>query len=154
MRRLFAIVVASRRWKLALLLGAMAGALAATGLGAYAAARDGGTINACARTVGGQLRLDTGGGCLPSETALQWNLTGPPGPPGPPGNTDSTVRNATGFISNGQTASSPVLSEAGQLGTLSFKCSDVTYTTNTAATNPFADRVMFYSPDVPASRWP
>jgi hypothetical protein len=126
----------------------VAGALAATGFGAYAAAKDSGTINACAMKVTGQLRLNTGSGCLPTEQALQWNRTGPPGPPGPPGNTDSTVRNATGFISNGQTASAPVLSGAGRLGTLSFTCSDLTYTTNTADTNTFADRVTFYSPEV------
>ena len=104
--------------------------------------------------VTGLLRLSTDGKCLPSEQALQWNQTGPPGSPGapgPPGNTDSTVRNATGFISDGQTASSPVLSGAGQLGTLSFTCSDLTYTTNTADTNTFEDRVMFYSPEVPES---
>jgi hypothetical protein len=151
MRRLFAIVGASRRRKLALLVGAMAGALAATGLGAYAAAKDTGTIHACALKQTGQLRLDTGSGCLPSERALQWNQTGPPGPPGPPGNTDSTVRNMTGFILDGQTASSPVLSGAGQLGTLSFTCRDVTYMTNTADTNTFGDRVRFYSPQVPNS---
>ena len=41
MRRLFAIVPSSRNWKLALLLGALVAALAATGFGAYAAASDG-----------------------------------------------------------------------------------------------------------------
>jgi hypothetical protein len=48
MKRLFAIIPSSRRWKLALLLAAFAGALAATGFGAYAAASGGDTINACA----------------------------------------------------------------------------------------------------------
>src|SRR5262249_52437215 len=64
---------------------------------------------------------------------------------------DSTVRNATGFISNGQTASAPVLSGAGRLGTLSFTCSDLTYTTNTQDTKTFADRVTFYSPEAATS---
>jgi hypothetical protein len=133
--------------------------LAALGGIAYAAVKDGGTvIHACAKSNNGQLRLDTGGGCLPSEQAVQWNQVGVQGPPGqqgspgqqgPPGNTDSMTRNATGFISEGFTASSPVLSAAGRVGTLSFTCSDVRYTTNTADTgNGFGDRVMFYSPEV------
>jgi hypothetical protein len=72
----------------------MAAALAATGFGAYAAVQDSGTINACAMKVNGQLRLDTGSGCLPAENALQWNqqgpkgdtgLQGPSGPQGDPG---------------------------------------------------------------------
>jgi len=148
MRGLFAVVGTSRRRKLALLLAALAVALAATGFGAYAAASGDGTIHACAKQGTGLLRIDIGSGCLSTEQAIQWNQTGPPGPPG---NTDSTVRNATGFIFNGTTASSPVLSGAGRLGTLSFTCSEVTYATNTADTNTFADRVMFYSPVVPSS---
>lgn len=124
-------------------------ALALAGGIAYAKSADGGAvIKACAKTTDGQLRLDTGGGCLPSEQALQWNQVGPPGPPG---NTDSTVRGVSGFIANGTTASSAVLSSAGRLGTLSFTCADLTYTTNPADEAVFADRVMFYSPEVPDS---
>ena len=78
-------IEASRRWKLALLLGAFVGALAATGFGAYAAASGGNTINACAMKATGLLRVSPNGKCLPSEQALQWNQTGPPGPPGPAG---------------------------------------------------------------------
>ncbi len=83
MRRLSAIVPSSRRWKVSLLLGALVGALAATGLAAYAAASGGNTINACANKATGMLRVSSNGTCLPSEQALQWNQTGPPGPPGP-----------------------------------------------------------------------
>jgi hypothetical protein len=49
---------------------------------AYADSSGGGTIKACAKTNSGDLRLDTGGGCLPSEQAVQWNQVGPQGPPG------------------------------------------------------------------------
>ena len=47
----------------------------AAGGGAYAAATGDGTIRACAKTETGQLRLDTGTGCLPSETSLAWSPT-------------------------------------------------------------------------------
>jgi hypothetical protein len=73
MKRLSAITHSSRRWKLALLLSAFVGALAATGLGAYAAASGGDTINACANKATGLLRVSSNGTCLPSEHALQWN---------------------------------------------------------------------------------
>lgn len=43
------------------------------------------TINACARSSTGALRLMPGGGCLASEQAVSWNVTGPQGPPGDPG---------------------------------------------------------------------
>jgi len=62
----------------------------------------------------GQLRLDTGGGCLPSEQAVQWNQTGPPGPPGPPGNTDSIVRHISGFMFDGTTVTTPLLRSEGE----------------------------------------
>ena len=125
---------------------AAAAALVLAGGIAYAAVQDGGaTVHACALKQNGQLRLDTGAGCLPSEQAVQWNQVGPQGPPG---NTDSTVRFASGFVGYGTTASSAVLSGAGRLGTLSFTCSDLTYATNAADTNPFEDRVNFYSPEV------
>lgn len=47
-------------------------AVAAAASGFAYATTDGGTIKACAQTANGQLRLDTGSGCLPSEHALQW----------------------------------------------------------------------------------
>ena len=116
MSRLFAIIPSTRRWKLALLLGAFVGALAATGFGAYAAASGGNTINACANKATGMLRVSSNGTCLPSEQALQWNQTGPPGPPGPPGNTDSTVRHISNFIVDGSSVTTPILSAKGELG--------------------------------------
>lgn len=52
-------------------------AVLATSAGiAYAGSSGDGTIKACAKSESGQLRLDTGNGCLPSETAVQWNTTG------------------------------------------------------------------------------
>jgi len=128
-----------RRWKLALLTAGLA-VLALAGGIAYAASSDTGSVyNACAKTDNGQLRLDTGGGCLPSEQAVQ--LAQP----------QDTVRHVTGFIGNGRTASTPVRSAAGLLGTLSITCSDLTYTTDTSDTGTFSDRVLFYSPQVPNS---
>jgi hypothetical protein len=58
-----------KRWlvacsAVAIVVGTVAGLALATGGGS-------GTISACARTTGGQLRLDTGDGCLPSEQAVQ-----------------------------------------------------------------------------------
>jgi hypothetical protein len=67
---------------------AAAAALALAGGIAYAAATSDGTINACAGKTTGNLRLDTGNGCLPVESPIQWNQVGPQGPqgiPGPPG---------------------------------------------------------------------
>jgi len=159
MRRLFAIIPSSRNWKLALLLGAFVGALAATGFGAYAAASGGNTINACATKANGQLRISPEGKCLPSEQAIQWNQTGPPGPPGPPGNTDSTVRHISNFMFDGTTVTTPILAAKGEVGKLSLFCGSapdgsnkgvghITYTTdNTSAS--FRDAVTFYSPNVP-----
>ena len=60
--------------KYVLLLCAVA-ACAAGGYAYAATTGGGGSTNACAKTANGQLRLDTGGGCLPSETAVQ--LGGP-----------------------------------------------------------------------------
>jgi len=72
-----------RRW---LLCGvAVTALLGALGGFAYAKATSDNTINACAKTANGQLRLDTGDGCLPSEQAVQWNQTGPQGLQGPQG---------------------------------------------------------------------
>ena len=56
---------------------AAAAVAAATAGFAYAQTTGGNTINACAGTANGQLRLDTGGGCLPSERAVQWPAAGP-----------------------------------------------------------------------------
>ena len=130
----------SRRWKLALLAAGLAGLALAGGIAYAASSSDTGSVfNACAKTDTGQLRLDTGGGCLPSEQAVQ--LAKP----------QDTVRHVTGFIFNGTTASTPVRSAAGLLGTLSITCSDLTYRTDTSDTGTFADRVLFYSPQVPNS---
>lgn len=52
---------------------------------AYASTGGSGTINACAKTADGQLRLDNGDGCLPSERSVTWGAIGPQGPAGPPG---------------------------------------------------------------------
>jgi hypothetical protein len=124
-------------------LALAAAALALAGGIAYAAAKGSpAVVTACAQNVNGQLRLDTGDGCQPSEHAVQWNEAG---------NTDSTVRNISGFIFVGTTASSPVIAATGQFGTLSFTCDDLKYATNATDTNTFQDRFTFYSPQVPAS---
>ena len=66
-----------------LLIGAaVAAALMLAGGIAYAQTTGDGTIKACAKSETGQLRLDTGNGCLPTESAVQWNQTGPQGPSG------------------------------------------------------------------------
>ena len=58
-------------------IGLAAAAVAAATAGfAYAQTTDGNTISACAATAKGQLRLDTGGGCLPNEQAVQWPAVG------------------------------------------------------------------------------
>ena len=64
-----------RRWLLAAAATALVPA-AAAGL-ASATASDRGTLGACAKTTDGQLRLDTGDGCLPSEQALQLGTAAP-----------------------------------------------------------------------------
>jgi hypothetical protein len=56
---------------------AVAAVTAAVGGFAYAQTIGSNTINACAQTANGQLRLDTGSGCLPSEHAVQWPAEGP-----------------------------------------------------------------------------
>jgi hypothetical protein len=55
---------------------------------------DGGVVHGCYKTVGGAVRVidtDQRGRCLPSETALDWNRTGPTGAHGSTG-----ARGATG----------------------------------------------------------
>jgi hypothetical protein len=67
--------------------------LAATGVAvlvltatAVAAAEGDTVIRACRKDLNGQLRvLSQGEGCLPSETRIDWNRTGPPGAAGPQG---------------------------------------------------------------------
>jgi hypothetical protein len=70
MRRVFVGVYTSKPLKMAALL--MAVAIATTAVGAYAATRSADTINACSTKQTGQLRLNTGTGCLPTEQAVQW----------------------------------------------------------------------------------
>ena len=67
-------------------LGAIVGAFAAGGI-AYAAIPDqGGVFHACYKKTGGQLRLvNSASDCNSSETATQWNQTGPSGQSGPQG---------------------------------------------------------------------
>jgi hypothetical protein len=67
-------------------------AFLAVGGFAYARAADDTAIKACAKTNNGQLRLDQGTGCLPSEQAVQWSAVGPQGLPGPPGVTSASER--------------------------------------------------------------
>jgi hypothetical protein len=76
----------------ALVAGLVVAALAAAAGFAYAQSAGEPTINACAKTDNGQLRLDNGSGCLSSERAVQWNQVGPQGPPGPPGVTRAEER--------------------------------------------------------------
>lgn len=67
----------------AVALVAIAGAVtyAVAGIG------DGGVINGCFKTQNGQLRVidPASASCLPSETAISWNQTGPTGSRGPTG---------------------------------------------------------------------
>ena len=47
---------------------------------------DTGRITGCAQTENGQLRVVAdSAACRPSETGVEWNVTGPAGPPGPAG---------------------------------------------------------------------
>lgn len=49
-----------------------------------------GVINGCFKAQNGQLRIDTNGRCLPSETPISWNQEGIQGPSGPTGPTGPT----------------------------------------------------------------
>jgi len=69
----------------AFIAAALAVVVAAAGGFAYAKSTSDSVIEACAKTDNGQLRLDTGGGCNPSESSVQWSAIGPQGPPGPQG---------------------------------------------------------------------
>ena len=53
--------------------------------GVALAGGSGGTIDACAKKVNGQLRLVGTEACGPSETAVSWNVEGQQGPQGIPG---------------------------------------------------------------------
>jgi hypothetical protein len=137
---------------------AAAAFLLAGGIG-YAAVRSGGpVIKACANKQTGQLRLDTGTGCLPSERAVQWNQVGPQGPPG---NADVTVRHFSQFIFTGHTVTAPVVAASGERGKLSIFCGgdpsgtggsgNISFATdNTSAIN---EALTFVSPQIPTSSW-
>ena len=140
-------------------LGVVAAALLLAGGAGYAAVKGGGpVIKACAKKQAGQLRLDTGLGCLPSEHAVQWNQAGPQGPPG---NTDVTVRHFSQFIFTGHTVTAPVVSAKGERGKLSIFCGDdpsgtggvgnISFATDNTTANKEA--VTFVSPTIPRSSW-
>jgi hypothetical protein len=138
-------------------LGVAAAALLLVGGVGYAAVTSSGTvIKACAAKANGQLRLDTGTGCLPSEQAVQWNQTGPQGPPG---NTDVTVRHFSQFIYTGHTVTAPVVAATGERGKLSISCGDDPSGTGgvgsisfaTANTSSINEAVTFVSPTIPRS---
>jgi hypothetical protein len=79
-----------------------------------------GVIHACYKTSNGALRvIDTGlgGTCAASETALQWNQTGPPGPAGPAGATHVVVRTFTQTIVSDGTATFTALCHSGEVAT-------------------------------------
>jgi hypothetical protein len=100
----FAMSRWTRRWGVA--VGAIAVSLLGTTALAYVWAD--GTLHACAQKSSGQLRLVSDGqSCRDDETAVTWNVQGPPGPqgpsgpPGPPGPTapGSIVwKDATGAV--------------------------------------------------------
>jgi hypothetical protein len=78
-----------KRLKNPLALASLVLCLGAVGLVAFAtvaAAPPPGTIEACYNNTNGELRLvGSASDCRTHETAISWNITGPPGPPGPPG---------------------------------------------------------------------
>ena len=82
-------VLSSRALRLLLFAGAIlasaAGVSYATGLATRAAPAA--VINGCFKTMSGDLRVidPSTESCLPSETAISWNQTGPAGQPGPKG---------------------------------------------------------------------
>ena len=108
MKRLSAITHSSRRWKLALLLSAFVGALAAMDSGPTRRRAAATRSTPVPTRPTGLLRVSSNGTCLPSEHALQ-PTRGLPGPAGPPGNTDSTVRHISNFMSDGTTVSTLIL---------------------------------------------
>ncbi len=59
-----------------------------------------GVLTACIKKVNGQLRIVSAASqCLPSETAISWNIVGPQGPAGPAGPQGPSGVVATGIIS-------------------------------------------------------
>src|SRR5260370_9548036 len=83
-----------RRKTLAVLVGVGAALAFGVGLALASIPDAGGVIHACYKTVQGQTRIVTSAAdCNPSETAIQWNQTGPQGvvgPTGPQGPTGAT----------------------------------------------------------------
>ena len=75
--------------RVAVLVGAGVAALAVAGAVAYAAVPDSaGAIHGCYNKLFGSLRVidtDRNARCLPGESAISWNQTGPQGPAGAPG---------------------------------------------------------------------
>src|SRR5882757_8823735 len=75
--------------RVAVLVGAGVAALAVAGAVAYAAVPDSaGAIHGCYNKLFGSLRVidtDRNARCLPGESAITWNQTGPQGPAGAPG---------------------------------------------------------------------
>ena len=78
------------------------------------------------------------------------------GAPTPPKQSDSTVRHISGFMFDGQTASTPISAAKGRLGRLALTCNhdgaglgtgSVTFTADNTTSN--RDALMFYSPSVP-----
>jgi hypothetical protein len=66
------------------LIGVLLGASLVTVVGAQGGNSD--QIHACVRSRDGRVRIvDASQSCRKNETALAWNIQGPPGPPGPAG---------------------------------------------------------------------
>jgi hypothetical protein len=76
--------------KVALICATAAVACLAIGGVAVAQVTGGGTIDACAKKINGQLRLVGSEACGTSETAVSWNVQGEKGDPGPQGEKGET----------------------------------------------------------------
>jgi hypothetical protein len=84
---------------------------------AYATIPDAsGVIHGCYKNANGQLRVidPAVSQCLPSETAISWNQTGPPGPPGPPGISGYEEKTHQVFVSAGAFTNVSVSCSAGK----------------------------------------
>jgi hypothetical protein len=138
-----------RLWPTVIVAAAVSAAAAGFAYSSIAAGS--GVIRACVAK-NGAIRIVSKGRCKPGEKPLSWNQkgsvgaqgaqgpagapgpqgpagatgakgdTGPQGPPGPAGTSNSTVRHTSWWIGLGHTASFPVLSAKGQLGTLKLTC--------------------------------
>ena len=100
--------------------------------------------------------MAAGGRCRPTEQAVQWNRTGPPGPPGPPENADSTVRHISGFMFDGHTVTTPLLSAKGEFGRLALTCGTDANGSNgqivyTSESDNLRDSVSFTGSTAPAA---